>query len=118
MFERGIEIGIGRDAIYESISVEVDPAPEIDVEIKVSGEDGITPHIGANGNWWIGDEDTGVNASGGIAFTTDETLILDPDTNILSVNRANEVEADNTLPITSAAVFAEVGNINALLETI
>ena len=31
---------------------------------KVKGEDGITPHIGGNGNWWIGDEDTGVNSSG------------------------------------------------------
>lgn len=25
---------------------------------------GITPRIGANGNWWIGNEDTGVSASG------------------------------------------------------
>lgn len=31
---------------------------------------------------------------------------------------ANSVEQDNTLPITSAAVFTEVGNINALLATI
>lgn len=31
---------------------------------------------------------------------------------------ANAVEADNTLPITSAAVYMEVGNINALLATI
>lgn len=29
-----------------------------------SGADGITPHIGANGNWWIGDTDTGVKAAG------------------------------------------------------
>ena len=28
------------------------------------GEDGITPHIGANGNWFIGDTDTGVPAKG------------------------------------------------------
>ena len=26
------------------------------------GEDGLTPYIGENGNWWIGDEDTGVFA--------------------------------------------------------
>ena len=26
---------------------------------------GITPHIGENGNWFIGAEDTGVNAGGG-----------------------------------------------------
>ena len=28
------------------------------------GEDGLTPHIGENGNWWIGDTDTGKPASG------------------------------------------------------
>ena len=27
-------------------------------------KDGLTPYIGVNGNWWIGDKDTGVNASG------------------------------------------------------
>lgn len=28
------------------------------------GENGITPHIGANGNWWIGTLDTGITAAG------------------------------------------------------
>lgn len=28
------------------------------------GEDGDTPYIGQNGNWWIGDEDTGQKAEG------------------------------------------------------
>lgn len=28
------------------------------------GKDGTTPHIGANGNWYIGDTDTGVSAGG------------------------------------------------------
>ena len=28
------------------------------------GQDGITPHIGENGNWYIGETDTGVNAEG------------------------------------------------------
>ena len=27
-----------------------------------NGRDGNTPYIGSNGNWWIGDEDTGVSA--------------------------------------------------------
>lgn len=30
----------------------------------IHGKDGITPHIGENGNWFIGDEDTGVKAQG------------------------------------------------------
>lgn len=29
-----------------------------------AGADGITPNIGANGHWWIGTTDTGVNAKG------------------------------------------------------
>ena len=28
------------------------------------GADGLTPYIGKNGNWWIGDTDTGISASG------------------------------------------------------
>ena len=30
----------------------------------LKGTDGITPHIGENGNWYIGDTDTGVSAEG------------------------------------------------------
>lgn len=37
---------------------------------------------------------------------------------VLDVNTSTAVEQDNTLPITSAAVYTEVGNINALLGTI
>lgn len=29
-----------------------------------TGNDGLTPHIGENGNWWIGTTDTGVKAQG------------------------------------------------------
>ncbi len=36
----------------------------------------------------------------------------------LSVDVAGQAEQDNTRPITSAAVYAEIGNINSLLETI
>lgn len=32
--------------------------------IVVKGKDGITPHIGVNGNWWLGETDTGVKAKG------------------------------------------------------
>ena len=30
----------------------------------IVGKDGVTPHIGENGNWWIGETDTGVPAKG------------------------------------------------------
>ena len=45
-------------------------------------------------------------------------LKLDAETNTLSVDTADTVEKDNTKPVTSAAVYTEVGNINALLATI
>lgn len=47
---------------------------------------------------------------------TDSTLTVKD--GVLSVNTTNDVEQDNTLPITSAGVFATVGNIEALLKTI
>lgn len=37
---------------------------------------------------------------------------------VLSVDVANDAEEDNTRPITAAAVYTEIGNINALLATI
>lgn len=36
----------------------------------------------------------------------------------LSVSTADDVEADNTLPITAAAVYTEIGNIDALLKSL
>lgn len=55
---------------------------------------------------------------GGTAYTIGHGLKLDAQTNTLSVDTADRMEQDNTLPITSAAVYVEVGNINALLKTI
>lgn len=34
------------------------------VSLCKDGKDGLTPHIGDNGNWFIGDDDTGVPAKG------------------------------------------------------
>ena len=56
--------------------------------------------------------------SGGVGYTIGEGLKLDAATNTLSVDTAAAVEKDNTKPVTSAAVYTEVGNINALLATI
>lgn len=46
----------------------IEAPPEIKVELVGAGPPGPpgdTPHIGDNGNWWIGGSDTGVPASGG-----------------------------------------------------
>jgi hypothetical protein len=37
-----------------------------------TGVDGITPHIGTNGNWYLGDEDTGVCATGTHVVSVEE----------------------------------------------
>lgn len=37
---------------------------------------------------------------------------------VLSIIKANRAEQDNTHPITAAAVYTEIGNIDALLQTI
>ena len=54
--------------------------------------------------------------TGGVQFTTDETLSLKD--GVLSVRTAQEPEPDNTLPITSAAVHTVVENIEMILQTI
>lgn len=54
----------------------------------------------------------------GMSYSIGNGLSLDEETNTLSVNVVNSVEKDNTLPITSAAVYTEVGNINILLSMI
>ena len=54
----------------------------------------------------------------GVPYNIGHGLKVDTETNTLSVDTVSSVEQDNTLPITSAAVYAEVGNINALLGTI
>jgi hypothetical protein len=38
-------------------------------EGKFDGKDGITPHVGENLNWWFGDVDTGIPASGEASVT-------------------------------------------------
>lgn len=58
----------------------------------------------------------GGGSGGGTTFTTDDTLTLE--NGVLSVNTAETVEQDNTLPVTSAAVHVAVGNIEVLLQTI
>lgn len=60
------------------------------------------------------------NSGGGTGggYNIGSGLKLDAETNTLSVDTAEAVEKDNTKPVTSAAVYTEVGNINALLATI
>lgn len=53
---------------------------------------------------------------GGATYEAGENISIE--NNIISVLTADEAEEDNTRPITSAAVHTQLGNIQALLETI
>lgn len=57
-----------------------------------------------------------IPTGGGGGYVIGSGLKLDA--NILSVDTINDVVEDNTQPITSGAVYTEVGNIETLLKTI
>lgn len=87
------------------------------------------PIPGVTGYWMLWDLDTGEYVTSDIPLpqvgeggvlrinSLDDTLNLSQEGK-LSVNTAKDAEQDNTLPITSAAVYTELGNIDALLATI
>ena len=51
-------------------------------------------------------------------MTIDGYTLVQSSDGVVRVNTATEAEEDNTLPITSAAVHTNIGNIEMLLETI
>lgn len=59
-----------------------------------------------------------LGGGGSVAIIPGHGLELDEETHTLSVVVAHDVEQNNMLPITSAAVYVEIGNIDALLKTI
>ena len=69
------------------------------------GDDGITPHIGSNGNWFIGNVDTGVAAQGPSGSGTGDMLA--------SVYDRNRKRQD-----IFSYVDNMVGNVNAILDEI
>ena len=52
----------------------------------LKGTDGTTPHIGDNGNWYIGDTDTGVSA-GGASYIFKVIVVTGPDPDKLSADK-------------------------------
>lgn len=80
---------------------------------------------GYNGFWMLYDYNTGQYVESDIPlpsgvdnYRIGSGLTLDVKTNTLSVDTAESVEKDNTKPITSAAVYTEIGNIEALLQAL
>lgn len=57
-----------------------------------------------------------VTGGGGLGYAIGDGLKVEG--NVLSVDTAQKVEEDNTRPVTSAAVYVEIGNIEALLAAL
>jgi hypothetical protein len=80
----------------------------------LKGEPGKTPVRGTD--YWTDADKVEIQNYVDESLITDETLIRVD--GVLKVNTTSTAEADNTRPITSAGVHAQIGNIAALLETI
>lgn len=103
---RGPEGPAGKPFVYEDFTPEQlealrgpkgnpftydDFTPEQLEALKVRGDDGITPHIGENGNWFIGETDTGVPAGGTSVLIVDITK--DENNNYYSSHSASEIKS-------------------------
>lgn len=88
----------------------------LDAVVPPTGNPGQVLTKTSEGNVWT--YPSGGGGSGGGGYTIGAGLKLDPESNVLSVDTADAVEADNTRPVTSAAVYTTVGNIDALLAAI
>lgn len=104
--------------------------PEVPSEFKEIEQNIIAinnnpPKPGSNGFWLIYNPETGeyeesdipLPEGGDFGYQIGHGLKV-TGTNTLEVDTATDVEQDNTLPITSAAVYTTVGNIEILLGTI
>lgn len=90
--------------VYEQLLADIGNLDDLDTNAKDSLVDAINEVFTAGGG-------------GGFPYKIGNGLkVTGGDT--LEVNTADDVEQDNTLPITSAAVYTTVGNIEALLSTI
>lgn len=76
------------------------------------GDDGVTPHIGANGNWWIGETDTGTPATGPEGPQGDDYNLTDADKQEIAGMAAGmvtvpKIELDTTLEEAGKAADAK-----------
>lgn len=60
---------------------------EKDWLLSLKGEQGYTPYIGENGNWFINGEDTNISASGGVKISSKkdtQEIIIDEENKTIS----------------------------------
>ena len=92
------------------------------VRVRIRGDDAIRTRSGGDSSILV---KTGASNDYVLPEATETTLggikvgdALKIENGVLSVRCADAAEADNSLPITSAAVYAEMDGIAALLATI
>jgi len=100
-----VEIRINRSGFTSTGETPIPPTPDLYAQLLQKVEEIVKEGLSGGGG------------SGGTSFEVDGKT-LKVENGVMFVNTADTVEADNTLPVTSAAVQTTVGNINALLETI
>lgn len=94
------------------LSLDLNNDGDIEMDIPVDGESGMITVI-ERGDTIL--RPATRTTLGGIIVGEDLQITQ---SGVLSVTKANAVERDNTRPISAAAVYTEVGNIAALLQTI
>lgn len=57
----------------------------------IQGEPGATPYIGENGNWWVGETDTGVRAIAPDDALSEAEVVALIDSKLSSITNAEEV---------------------------
>lgn len=83
-----------------------------------NGQDGVTPHIGPNGNWFIGETDTNVKAQGDVSVTQEQVdwNVTDTTSKAFIKNKPSIPEVDNALsdsstnPVENQVVKAALDN--------
>lgn len=105
--------GINEEQLQEAVNTALAQAKESG---EFDGTNGTTPHIGENGNWFIGDEDTGVNAEGKDGYTpvkgTD--YFTEADKKEITEQAAKSVEIPQTLPNPNPLTFT--GAVGAVYD--
>ena len=76
--------------------------------VGADGKDGLTPFIGENGNWWIGEKDTGVKAVADVAVPAGFG-------NISEGNISEPAASPALVAIGSVAGVALLGNLGLIL---
>lgn len=93
-----IDIRDCNDGVTQEYDDFIEGSVTLDAQIFwfAKGDDGITPHIDeTTGNWFIGDEDTGVHAQGEAGTTDYNELDNKPDLSIYVEKDGDKVLSDN-----------------------